>query len=152
MIWERRWVPPGVLVLCVRPSGRPSVKILITKKRFAGPTILKIEYGFRYAKNGTGAIPSQTHVFVSRKTTVPSVSLKNKDVRKPKRTQQLARQKGLLPFGCFPKTQLIEGTVGFVLAAELGKLAEQSPFAWNSGPFLSFLLCVRRAMRELVFC
>ena len=72
----------------VRPSGRPSVKILITKKRFAGPQILKIEYGFRYAKNGTGAIPSQTHVFVSRKTTVPSASLRTAQPTQRKNERQ----------------------------------------------------------------
>ena len=136
----------------VRPSGRPSVKILITKKCFAGPKILKIEYGFRCAKNGTGAMPSQTRVFVSRTTIVPSVSLQNKNMQKPKWARQFARQKGLLPFGCFPETQIIEGIVRFMIAAELGKLAEQSPFAANSGPCLSFLLCVRRAVRKLVFC
>ena len=106
---------------------------------------------FGMQKHGTGAIPSQTHVFVSRNTTVPSVSLQNKKVQKPKWTQQLARQKGLLPFGRFPETQLIEGTVRFMIAAELGKLAEQSPFAANSGPCLSFLRCVGRAVRKLVF-
>ena len=43
---------------------------------------------FFYKKNGTGAIPSQTRVFVSRKTSAPLVSLQTKNVRKPKRTRK----------------------------------------------------------------
>ena len=57
----------------------------------------------------------------------------------------------LLQLLCFPNTQLIKGTVIFVIEAELGKLAEQAHFAWNAGPFLSQVRCVRCALRELVF-